>query len=238
MCGRFALLTHAEALIERFGIEEVINRPEPRYNIAPSQNVTVVVQRGTRQLTEMHWGLVPSWAKDVSVGNRMINARAESIAEKPAFRAAFKKRRCLIISDGFYEWRKAGKVKRPMHIRLKSREPFAFAGLYEYWKTKSGKMLESCAIVTTTPNEMLTSIHNRMPVILSPVKEEEWLNPDNQSVSDLIQMLKPYSSRQMEAFEVSDFVNSPSNQGPLCIRPVNTSSVMLSEKLSLPGGSA
>lgn len=238
MCGRFALLTHAEALIERFGIEEVINRPEPRYNIAPSQNVTVIVQRGTRQLTEMHWGLVPSWAKDVSIGNRMINARAESISEKPAFRAAFKKRRCLIISDGFYEWRKTGKVKRPMHIRLKSREPFGFAGLYEYWKTKSGRMLESCAIVTTTPNEMLTSIHNRMPVILSPVKEEEWLNPDNQSVSDLSQMLKPYSSRQMEAFEVSDFVNSPSNQGPLCLRPVHTSSVNLSENLSSLSGSA
>ena len=238
MCGRFALLTHAEALIERFGVEEVIKRPEPRYNIAPSQNVTVVVQRGTRQLTEMHWGLVPSWAKDVSVGNRMINARAESIAEKPAFRAAFKKRRCLIISDGFYEWRKVGKVKTPMHIRLKNREPFAFAGLYEYWKTKSGKMLESCAIVTTTPNEMLTSIHNRMPVILSPEKEEEWLNPDNQNVSDLIQMLRPYSSKQMEAFEVSDFVNSPSNQGPLCIRPVDTSSIKLSGKLSSPSGSA
>jgi putative SOS response-associated peptidase YedK len=238
MCGRFALLTHAEALIERFGIEEVINRPEPRYNIAPSQNVTVIVQRGTRQLTEMHWGLVPSWAKDVSIGNRMINARAESISEKPAFRAAFKKRRCLIISDGFYEWRKTGKVKTPMHIRLKSREPFGFAGLYEYWKTKSGRMLESCAIVTTTPNELLTSIHNRMPVILSPEKESEWLNPDNQNVSDLSQMLKPYGSEQMEAFEVSDFVNSPSNQGPLCIRPADTSSVKLSGKLSSSSGSA
>jgi putative SOS response-associated peptidase YedK len=238
MCGRFALLTHTEALIERFGVEEVIKRPEPRYNIAPSQNVTVVVQRGARQLTEMHWGLIPSWAKDVSVGNRMINARAESIAERPAFRAAFKKRRCLIISDGFYEWRKVGKVKTPMHIRLKSREPFAFAGLYEYWKTKSGKMLESCAIVTTTPNEIMTSIHNRMPVILDAEKEEEWLNPENQNVSDLIQMLKPYGSKQMEAFEVSAFVNSPSNEGSLCIRPMDTSSVNLSEKLSLPRGSA
>ena len=228
MCGRFALLTHAEALIERFGVEEVIKRPEPRYNIAPSQNVTVVAQRGTRQLTEMHWGLIPSWAKDVSVGNRMINARAETVVEKPAFRSAFKKRRCLVLADGFYEWQKAGRAKKPMHIRLKSREPFAFAGLYEYWKTKSGRMLESCAIVTTTPNEIMKPIHLRMPVILDPESEAAWLNPDNQTASDLIQMLRPYDSEQMEAFEVSDFVNSPSNQGPLCIRPVDTSTVELS----------
>jgi putative SOS response-associated peptidase YedK len=228
MCGRFALLTHAGALIERFGVEEVIKRPEPRYNIAPSQNVTVIVQRGTRQLTEMHWGLIPSWAKDASVGNRMINARAETIAEKPSFRSAFKKRRCLILADGFYEWQKAGKAKKPMHIRLKNREPFAFAGLHEYWKTKSGRMLESCAIVTTTPNEIMRPIHLRMPVILHPESEAAWLNPDNQTASDLIQMLRPYDSEQMEAFEVSDYVNSPSNQGPLCIRPVNTSTVELS----------
>ena len=231
MCGRFALLTHAEALIERFGVEEVIKRPEPRYNIAPNQNVAVVVQRETRQLTEMRWGLVPFWAKDVSIGNRMINSRAETVAEKPSFRSAFKNRRCLILADGFYEWQKVGKIKVPTHIRFKSREPFAFAGLYEYWKTKSGKMLESCTIITTTPNEVMSPIHHRMPVILAPEDEEGWLNPENQDVSDRINLLKPYDSQQMETFEVSDFVNSPKNQGPLCTKPVDSPLLQLSDQL-------
>ncbi len=238
MCGRFALLTHAEALIEKFGVEEVINRPEPRYNIAPSQNVTVVVQRKARQLTEMRWGLIPFWAKDVSIGNRMINARAETVAEKPSFRNAFRKRRCLILADGFYEWQKVGKIKIPTHIRLKSREPFAFAGLYEYWKTKSGKMLESCTIVTTTPNDLMNPIHHRMPAILNPENEAAWLNPENEDVSQLLSMLQPYDPNQMEAFEVSDFVNSPKNQGPLCTKPVETSLIELSDGLSVPSGSA
>jgi len=238
MCGRFALLTHAQALIERFGIEEVIRRPEPKYNIAPTQNVTVVVQRERRQLTEMRWGLVPFWANAVSVGNRMINARSETITEKPAFRTAFKKRRCLILADGFYEWQKVGKIKVPTHIRLKSREPFAFAGLYEYWETKSGKLLESCAIITTTPNELMNSIHNRMPVILSPENESSWLDPENQKVSELLPMLKPYNSRLMEAYEVSNFVNSPSNQGPLCIKPVDLPLVERSDESIAPSGSA
>ncbi|MFW9788865.1 MAG: SOS response-associated peptidase [Candidatus Thorarchaeota archaeon] len=238
MCGRFALLTHAEAIIERFGVEEVIKRPEPRYNIAPSQNVTVVVQRETRQLTEMRWGLIPFWAKDVSIGNRMINARAETVAEKPAYRSAFKKRRCLILADGFYEWQKVGKVKIPTHIRLKSRGPFAFAGLYEYWKTKSGKMLESCTIVTTTPNELMKSIHRRMPVILSPEHEAAWLDPTNEDVSELMKLLQPYNPAVMEAYEVSEYVNSPSNQGPLCTKPVNASLLDSSETASTSSGSA
>ncbi|MGD9396433.1 MAG: SOS response-associated peptidase [Candidatus Thorarchaeota archaeon] len=238
MCGRFALLTHAEALVQRFGVEEVIKRPEPKYNIAPSQNVTVVVQREIRQLTEMHWGLIPYWAKDMSIGNRMINARAETVAEKPAFRSAFKKRRCLILADGFYEWQKVGKVKIPTHIRLKSRESFAFAGLYEYWKAKSGKMLESCTILTTTPNDFMSPIHHRMPVILSPENESAWIDSENDNVSDLLSFLQPYSPDQMEAFEVSDFVNSPKNQGPLCIKPVETPLITLSDGLSTPSGSA
>ena len=236
MCGRFALLTHAEALIERFGVEEVIKRPEPRYNIAPSQNVTVVVQRETRQLTEMKWGLIPSWAKDVSIGNRMINARAETVAEKPSFRSAFKKRRCLILADGFYEWQKVGKIKIPTHIRMKDREPFAFAGLYEYWKTKSGKMLESCTIVTTTPNEIMRPIHHRMPAIISPENEAAWLDPENHDVSKLLSLLQPYNPEQMESFEVSDFVNSPSNQGPLCTKPIQTQLFDFAEGVSAPSG--
>jgi putative SOS response-associated peptidase YedK len=223
MCGRFSLLTYAEALAERFSVEETIDRPEPTYNIAPMQMVTTVVQRDTRQLVKMKWGLVPFWADDYKIGNRMINARAETVASKPAFRVAFKKRRCLIIADGFYEWRKVGKVKKPMHIRLKSREPFAFAGLYEYWdKTKSGKILQSCTIITTTPNDLMKSIHHRMPVILRPEFEERWLDPEYQDVSNLMSMLKPYSPEEMEAFEVSKFVNSPKNQGFECISPVSS----------------
>ena len=207
MCGRFSLLTYAESLAERFNVEEVIDKPEPTYNIAPMQMVNTVVQRETRQLVKMKWGLVPFWANDYTIGNRMINARAETVATKPAFRVAFKKRRCLIIADGFYEWQKVGKVKKPIHIRLKSREPFAFAGLYEYWdKTKSGKTLLSCTIVTTTPNEIMKSIHHRMPVIIRPEFEERWLDPENQDVSDLLSMLEPYPPEKMEAFEVSTFV--------------------------------
>jgi putative SOS response-associated peptidase YedK len=238
MCGRFALLTHAEALMKRFGVEEVIKRPEPRYNITPSQNVTVVIQRETRQLTEMRWGLIPFWAKDVSIGNKMINARAESLIEKPAFRSAIKKRRCLVLADGFYEWRKVGKVKIPMHIRLRNREPFAFAGLYEYWKTKSGKMLESCTIITTTPNDLIKPIHHRMPVILNQEHESAWLNSENQDLATLLAMLKPYNLVQMEAFEVSDFVNSPRNQGPLCIKHIDNPPVRFLDELRVPGGSA
>lgn len=238
MCGRFALLTHAQALIDRFGIEEVIKRPESRYNIAPTQNVAVVVQRETRQLTEMRWGLIPFWARDVSIGNRMINARVETVTEKPAYRTAFKRNRCLILADGFYEWQKVGKIKIPTHIRLKSREPFAFAGLYDYWKTKSGKILESCTIITTIPNELMRPIHNRMPLILDPEKEDTWLDPSDQDVNELISILQPYDSSQMEAFEVSDFVNSPSNQGPLCIKPVDTPLLKMTDGLNTSSGSA
>jgi putative SOS response-associated peptidase YedK len=228
MCGRFALLTHAEALIERFGVEEVIKRPEPRYNIAPNQNVTVVVQREKRQLTEMRWGLVPFWAKDVSIGNRMINARLETVAHKPAYRNAFQKRRCLILTDGFYEWQKIGKTKIPTHIRMRDREPFAFAGLYEYWKTKSGQTLESCTIITTVPNELVEPIHTRMPVILKLENEEIWLNPEIEDKDLLLEILKPYESESMEAFEVSTFVNSPNNQGIQCILPLQSGTVQQS----------
>ncbi|MFX1484346.1 MAG: SOS response-associated peptidase [Promethearchaeota archaeon] len=223
MCGRFSLLTYAEALAKRFNIEEMIDRPEPIYNIAPMQLVTTIVQRETRQLVKMKWGLVPFWAEDYRIGIRMINARAETLDDKPAYRVAFKKRRCLIIADGFYEWQKMGKVKKPIHVRLKSREPFAFAGLYEYWdKTKSGQTLLSCAIVTTTPNEAMKSIHHRMPVILRPEFEDRWLDPENTDVSELKSMLIPYPSVEMEVFEVSKFVNSPQNQGVECILPVDS----------------
>jgi putative SOS response-associated peptidase YedK len=221
MCGRFSLFSHVKALEERFKIEEVLKRPEPRYNIAPLQRIAVVVQREKRQLTEMKWGLVPSWAKETRIGSRMINARAETVTTKPAFRSAFKKRRCLIVADSFFEWQRSGEVKIPRLVRLKNEEPFAMAGLYEYWKMKSGKVLESCAIVTTEANDFMRPIHARMPVILKPENEESWLSPNLQDTEKLMSLLEPISSGNLEEYEVSTYVNSPRNNDLQCIRRVD-----------------
>ncbi|MFW9953946.1 MAG: SOS response-associated peptidase [Candidatus Thorarchaeota archaeon] len=223
MCGRFSLLTNVKAIIERFGIGEPEVRPQPRYNIAPAQMISVVVNGANRRLTSMKWGLVPSWARDEKIGQKLINARAETILAKPPFRVAIKKRRCFILADGFFEWQRIGKLKRPMYIRLKSREPFAFAGIYEIWKTPENRLIHSCAIITTTPNDILQPIHNRMPVILSRDNEKQWLDISIEKADEIVEMLKPYPSSEMEAYEVSTFVNSPSNTGSECIRPVSQS---------------
>jgi putative SOS response-associated peptidase YedK len=220
MCGRFSMFTYIKAVKERFKLDEILTSIEPRYNISPAQKIATVVQHEKRQLVEMKWGLVPSWAKDSKIGNRLINARAETVAKKPAFRSAFKKRRCLILADSFFEWQKNGDVKTPMLIRLKSEETFAMAGLYEYWKMKSGKGLESCAIVTTSANNFMRPIHDRMPVILRPENEDRWLDPELQDVSEITQLLEPVDSDLMESYEVSTYVNSPRNQDSNVIRPV------------------
>ena len=168
MCGRFTLSISLAELQLRFSFPaDDIEHPE-RYNIAPTQTVLTVVNQGQEQnLAEyMRWGLVPSWAKDISIGSRMINARAETIAEKPSFKRALQKRRCLVLSDGFYEWKRTGKDKQPMYIGLESGEPFGMAGLWEAWKSPDGEWLHSCTIITTEPNSLMESIHNRMPVIL------------------------------------------------------------------------
>lgn len=227
MCGRFSMFSHAKALKDRFNIEEVMISPEPRYNIAPAQRIATVVQREHRQLTEMKWGLIPSWAKDSKIGEQLINARAETVAEKPAFRSAFKKRRCLILADSFFEWQKRGEVKTPMLIRLRAMESFAMAGLYEYWKMRSGKVLESCAIVTTAANDFMKPIHNRMPVILRPENEDRWLNPDLQDPDQVKALLHPVADEFMESYEVSTYVNSPRNRDSSVIRPVNYQSTSL-----------
>ena len=169
MCGRFTLRTPTKAIVEAFGLVDAFDL-KPRFNIAPTQQVAAVrldPETGTRQLSMYRWGLVPSWADDPSIGYRMINARAESVAIKPAFRSAFKKGRCLIVADGFYEWKKVGKSKQPFFIRLKDDEPFAFAGLSEHWH-RSELTIDSATIITTEPNELMEGIHDRMPVILSP----------------------------------------------------------------------
>jgi putative SOS response-associated peptidase YedK len=221
MCGRFSMFTYIKAVEDRFKIDEILANIEPRYNIAPAQKIATVVQHECRQLVEMKWGLVPSWAKDSKIGNRLINARAETAANKPAFRSAFKRRRCLILADSFFEWQKSGDVKTPLLIRLKSKETFAMAGLYEYWKMKSGKMLESCAIVTTAANDFMKPIHERMPVILQPENEDRWLDTELQEVVEVAKLLEPMNSELMEAYEVSTYVNSPRNQDSNVIRPVS-----------------
>jgi len=221
MCGRFSMFTYIKALKDQFKIDDILTSIEPRYNIAPAQKIATVVQYESRQLVEMKWGLVPSWAKDSKIGNRLINARAETVATKPAFQSAFKKRRCLILADSFFEWQKSGDVKTPMLIRLKSEETFAMAGLYEYWKMKSGKTLESCAIVTTAANEFMKPIHDRMPVILRPENEDSWLDSELQEVQEVTRLLEPVDFDLMESYEVSTYVNSPRNQDSNVIRPVN-----------------
>jgi putative SOS response-associated peptidase YedK len=219
MCGRYTLTASPRVLEARFELSHVPGDLKPRFNIAPGQKVAVVADETPRELAMFRWGLVPSWAKDFSVGDRMINARAETVAEKPAFRAAFRDRRCLVLADGFYEWKREGKQKLPTYIRMRSGEPFAFAGLWESWRTTEGKEIRSCTIITTEPNELLATIHNRMPVILAIEDCATWLSRQPNSSPKLKGLLKPFSGEALEAYAVSRLVNSPSNDRAECIRP-------------------
>jgi putative SOS response-associated peptidase YedK len=181
----------------------------------------IIADESGRHLELLKWGLIPSWAKDPKIGNKMINARAETVAEKPAFRAALKKRRCLIPVDGFYEWKREGKTKTPMYIQMKSGEPFALAGLYEFWKpADSDKWIKSCTIITTTPNALMEDIHDRMPVIIKPNAYDHWLDPADAPAEKLLPLLKPYAASPMKAVQVSNMVNSPAIDIPELIRPV------------------
>jgi len=220
MCGRFTLTTNLGAIAKRFGIARSMEELGPRYNIAPTQTVIVVNDDGSRHLTQMQWGLIPSWAKDPAIGNRMINARAETVATKPAFRVALRKRRWLIPADGFYEWQPVGRRKQPVYIRLKTQEPFAFAGLWEIWISPDGEEVQSCTIITTEANELLKPIHDRMPAILTKAAEAAWLDPTIQVPERLLSLLKPYPSGEMEVYPVSAKVNSPANDGPTYIEPL------------------
>ena len=220
MCGRFALFTPAGELAGQFGVEIGGDLP-PRYNIAPTQPVAAVRLRagdGEREFIFLRWGLIPSWAKDMGIGSRLINARSESVTEKPSFRAAFKRRRCLIPADGFYEWRRLGEGKQPYFIRAREGRPFALAGLWERWHTSDGSAIESCTILTTTPNELVERLHNRMPVVIAPEDYESWLDPGTRPEEGL-HLLRPYPAEKMSAYPVSSFVNNPRNEGPQCIAP-------------------
>lgn len=223
MCGRFTLTADMNILQESF---PWLNIPEglgPRYNIAPTQPVAVVPNDGENKLDFFTWGLIPSWSKDPKIGNRMINARAETLAEKPSFRTAFKRRRCLILADGFYEWRQEGKglPKTPMYIKLASSKPFAFAGLWESWNSKDGSNILSCTIITTRPNAMVEKIHNRMPVILPEDTFPRWLEQGEVDTTRLSELLVPYTKEKMVAFPVSRAVNSPQNDSPVNVQPIN-----------------
>jgi putative SOS response-associated peptidase YedK len=223
MCGRFTLFVDPKDLMEAFPGFEVPADWTPRYNIAPTQPVAVIANNNQDKIEFFQWGLIPSWAKDPKIGNRMITARSETLAEKPSFRTAYRRRRCLVLADGFYEWRKepGQKTKTPMYIRLQSGEPFGFAGLWESWRSPEDDTTLSCTIITTTPNELVKEIHNRMPVILDRAAYDLWLDPAEQSPDQLQEWLRPYPASEMTAYPVSRLVNSPSNDVPEVVVPVS-----------------
>lgn len=215
MCGRYSLHQTAAKLAEVFELEA---EPEwtPRYNIAPSQPVPAMINLPDRAFRLLRWGLIPSWAKDCTIGNKLINARAETVAEKPSFRSAFKQRRCLILADGFYEWKRERTKKQPYYFQLTDSQPFAFAGLWEHWQGNETHPIDSCTIITTAANSLLASVHDRMPVILARSDYEQWLDPDTPP-EQLHPLLHPYNSEAMISYPVSSQVNSPTNDNAACI---------------------
>lgn len=222
MCGRYTLTADASAIQLAFNLDPVSDQLQPRYNIAPSQAVPIITNANSKELTFVKWGLVPSWAKDPSIGYKMINARSETAAEKPSFRSAFKRRRCLIPADGFFEWSKQGKKKVPMYIHLADNEVFAFAGLWETWQSPDGSELQTCTILTSEPNDLIKPLHHRMAVILEKSDYETWLDPDEVPADVLMPLMKPYPQEFMRVYEVSTLVNSPKNDEPSVIDPFDS----------------
>jgi len=221
MCGRFAQHEPLSLITKTFFIDEIMTDVPPGYNIAPGTQILSIISRNDKKLlVDFKWGLVPHWAKDPAMGNKMINARGETVHEKPGFRNAFKSRRCLITASGYYEWMKGESGKRPVYIRLKSGGSITFAGLYETWASPEGSKLSTCTIITTEPNELLEPVHHPMPVIIAPHYHDLWLKNDNVSLPEIPALLSPYPSDEMEWYEVSKFVNSPANDSPGCIEPV------------------
>jgi putative SOS response-associated peptidase YedK len=219
MCGRYRLSRRKEVVEEHFDAVSGNEDWSPRYNIAPTQPVVVIRQhpkKSIRELSLMRWGLVPSWAKDLSGAARMINARAETATEKPAFREALKSRRCLLPADGFYEWMRTGTTKQPYCFELNAGELFAFAGLWDRWRDARGNVLETCSILTTTPNAVTAAVHDRMPVILEPESYEIWLDPGMRDVGTVAAMLKPCDASLTRCFRVSSRINSVVNDDAAC----------------------
>ncbi len=223
MCGRFTLTVNPADLKDAFN--EYIFPPKfgPRFNIAPSQPVLAIPNDEKNTADFFTWGLIPMWAKDPSIGNRLINARGETIAEKPSFRGSFKYKRCLILADGFYEWKTSDnkKTKTPYFIHMKDRKPFAFAGLWDSWESSDGSSIKTCTIITTTPNELMEHLHDRMPVILHPRDYGKWLDVSPQTPENLLPLIKPFPADDMSAYRVSTLVNKPANDRPELLVPVS-----------------
>jgi putative SOS response-associated peptidase YedK len=219
MCGRYRLTHSYEELSECFATQGEV-AVTPRYNIAPSQPVFVIRQQGGRRLSTLRWGLIPSWAKDASIGFKTINARAETVATTPSFREPFKLQRCLIPADGFYEWKKNGKAKQPYCFEMTDGKLFAFAGLWDRWIDSRGETVESCTILTTTPNALLADVHDRMPVILRPDDYDLWLNPKSGDSEVALSILRPYDAGLMRRYPVSTRVNHVQNDDAECAKTV------------------
>jgi putative SOS response-associated peptidase YedK len=224
MCGRYTLTADAELIQLAFSFLSVDGWTEPRYNIAPSQQVAVITDHDPQVLSFMQWGLVPSWAKDPKIGNRMINARSETAAEKPSFRRAFRSRRCLLPADGYYEWRKQGKKKTAMYIRHTGRDIFAFAGLWERWKKADGSWLNSCAILTTEANQKLRPLHHRMAVIIEPEDYKLWLAPRELLPAEWLPLMAGPTAEQLTFHAVSPQVNNPANDHPTLVKALESTS--------------
>ncbi|HYH99880.1 SOS response-associated peptidase [Hyalangium sp.] len=222
MCGRVTVQTPAIEIAREFalaGIRNAIDRP--RFNLAPTQLMPVVANDGQRMLDAYRWGLIPSWAKDASIGSKLINARSETVAEKPSFRSALKRRRCLLLIDGYYEWKQTTKPKTPFFFHRKDRKPFALAGLWEEWTSpETGEVVRTCSLLTTGPNALIAPIHDRMPVILSPAGQQQWLRPEPVEAAELQPLLVSCPDDFLDAYEVARVVNSPTNDVPECIERV------------------
>ena len=219
MCGRFTLTADAKAIQKAFDLDNISGELQPRYNIAPSQPVAIITNQNPNELTYVKWGLVPSWSKDPAIGNKMINARSETAAEKPSFRSAFKRRRCLIPADGFFEWTTRDKKKVPMYIHLEDNAVFGFAGLWEVWQSPDGSELQTCTILTAEPNDLIRQYHHRMAVILEPDTYDTWLSPDELPTDALMPLMTAYPQEKMRVYEVSTDVNRPINDNPSVIEP-------------------
>ncbi len=220
MCGRYWLKSEKKIIVNEFNIYEVAADVKPDYNITPGRNVLCVTENGHNKLVSFRWGLIPSWAKDEQIGYKMINARAETLLEKPSFLKPFQTQRCLVIADGFYEWRKTTAQKIPMAFRMKNEKPFGFAGLYDRWQSSENEIITSCTIITTNANELVAPIHNRMPVILRADDYELWLDNKINNTVKLTPLLKPFESKIMESYEVSSLVNSVKYNSSDAIKPI------------------
>lgn len=219
MCGRYTIIEiDVKEFKKRYSVTKVPDDLRPNYNVTPQQNVLAILNETPKELSLIHWGLIPSWAKEINTKYSMINARAETITEKPAYRGIIKRKRCLIVADSFYEWKKVEGAKHPHRILMKDEGLFSFAGVWDHWEC-DGNEVNSCSIITTAPNAMMQNIHDRMPVILDQDHEQEWLSDIN--IDRVLELLKPYNEKNMKAYEVSRSVNSPANNDPSVLEAIS-----------------